>query len=233
MAYITIQHEQRKKSGLSLNEYAVADIIGKLSLNPDSKHSGWCYASKEYLSDMLDLGRSTVFEILNRLEKEGWLERRENGWLRLSKRWYEEIVQFPDSQPSRIRTPDSPESGLNNNIYIYKDTTAQKISAAVLSREPEPDCEVEVVATDEDGYVSPKKGPNAAKAMKDLIKWANDRRKRPFVNLPKQYKAMARIRAAGLSPGEIKERWIKMEDEEFWQKAGFDFMDIANSFDKK
>lgn len=70
-------------------------------------------------------------------------------------------------------------------------------------------------------------------AMKALLQWAEERKGGKFVNYPKQTKAMKSMRLAGISPDQIKERWEEMENEPFWQDKGFDFMNVANSFNKK
>lgn len=75
--------------------------------------------------------------------------------------------------------------------------------------------------------------PNASKAMKELLSWYEARSGRKFVNIPKQYKAMALMRKAGIQPDDIKKRIIEMEMQDFYKTAGLDFMSVASSFDKK
>lgn len=74
---------------------------------------------------------------------------------------------------------------------------------------------------------------NIGRVMKELIEWARKEKGRRFTNIPKQYKALKLMRIAGISPKEIKAEWEEMEDDDFWSEKGFDFMDIANKFNKK
>ena len=78
-----------------------------------------------------------------------------------------------------------------------------------------------------------KKQPNFSKVYKSLTDWAEKRRGSKFVNIPKQYKALSVMRSAGISQNEIMNRWAEMENDSYWSKNGFDFMNIATSFDKK
>ncbi len=70
-------------------------------------------------------------------------------------------------------------------------------------------------------------------SMKELLQWAADRRKFGFANVPKQYAAMKRMRIAGVSPDQVKERWKEMENDSYWQGKGFDFTSVVATFDKK
>jgi hypothetical protein len=71
------------------------------------------------------------------------------------------------------------------------------------------------------------------KIMRDLIDWAETRRGSKFVNRAKQLKALSNLKLAKKSPSEIRNRWIELEQDDFYRKTGFDFMSIANSFDRK
>ena len=85
--------------------------------------------------------------------------------------------------------------------------------------------------TGEAEKVKPK--GDASKVMLELLEWGASRRGSGFINLGKQYKAMALMRKAGKQPADIKNRWTELEKDDFHKKKGFDFMDIANSFDRK
>ena len=88
LTYTTIQHGFRKAHGLSLNEYAICDIIYLLSTNPDSKIKGWCYMSKAKLAEEMGLGKRTVEMILNRMIDSGYLEKEpETSYLKTTSKW--------------------------------------------------------------------------------------------------------------------------------------------------
>jgi DNA-binding MarR family transcriptional regulator len=69
--YCTIIFEVKKSLGISINEYIFLDIIYHLS-----KSKGYCYASKEYLANQLDLTRQAIHKIINRMIEVGYLARR-------------------------------------------------------------------------------------------------------------------------------------------------------------
>lgn len=91
----------------------------------------------------------------------------------------------------------------------------------------------ETVINADTGEIDTTPKSNAAKSMKDLLTWLEVRRGSKFVNLGKQYKAMGQMKRAGKTPSDIKNRISDLEKDDFYKKKGFDFMDIANSFDKK
>jgi len=68
---------------------------------------------------------------------------------------------------------------------------------------------------------------------KDLLKWAEDRRGTMFSFPTKQFKAMQIMIEAKKTPNEIKNRWVELETDNFYKDRGFDFMDVASSFDKR
>jgi len=83
------------------------------------------------------------------------------------------------------------------------------------------------------GVVERKFRSGVGLAMKDLLKWLEGRRKGTFINVGKQYNAMKMMRLAGITPDRIKARCVDLEKDKYYGERGFDFMDVANSFDKK
>jgi len=142
-------HQAREKLGLSLNEYALADIIYQLQNNPTSDHMGWCYASKKTLGNCVGLSERAVYKTLNRLEKEGLIEKQEKTkHLRATSRWYEYIVSMKkqltaesahtmhkvQSNYAQNAVEDTAQSSYNNNKidnYINKDNTCNKVNSLI------------------------------------------------------------------------------------------------------
>lgn len=92
ISFTTINHVARKNLGLSMNEYAVADLIYHLANNPKNP-SQWCYASKQTIRTILDLSEKTVYLIINRLINLNLVEKHEETkYLRVTSKWYEEVV---------------------------------------------------------------------------------------------------------------------------------------------
>src|SRR5687768_6752711 len=75
--YTLILHQTRKRLGLSLMEYCVADSIYHLSNNPTSKVPGWCFASKETIAEFLSTTDRTVFACISSLIAKRLIEKEE------------------------------------------------------------------------------------------------------------------------------------------------------------
>lgn len=96
--FTTILHEARRKLGLSMNEYAVAELIYNLSNNPTSQYPNWCYASKKKLGAYLDLSEQSVHTILNKLVDLGLVEKHpETRHLRTTSKWYDSVILSKDT----------------------------------------------------------------------------------------------------------------------------------------
>lgn len=97
------------------------------------------------------------------------------------------------------------------------------------------DSDYEAVITEEGEKVgtSLNEKPNVVKAMRGLLKWAEDRRGQKFTNIPKQYRAMKLMRLAGVKVEDIKSRWEELEGQKFYSANGVDFMTVSSSFDRK
>ena len=72
---IVIDLEALRRLKLSLNEYAVAEYISRLQLDPDNGLSGWCIVSKKEIAKALRLSEQSVFNILKKLLTKGIIER--------------------------------------------------------------------------------------------------------------------------------------------------------------
>jgi MarR family len=131
LSYTLVLHSAREKLGITLNEYAVADLIYHLANNPKNDFHGWCYASKEALGDFVGIDRATVFRIIDRLIEKGIIIRNpETKYLQASELWYNTVVlpkirrNAIDSRkmrlpPSQNASLDSRKTPPNNNRYKY------------------------------------------------------------------------------------------------------------------
>lgn len=89
--YTLVLHEARRRLGLTLNEYALADTIHKLS-GTHSRVSGWCYASKAHLSRSLDVSERSVFSLINKLLEKKIIEQdKETSHLRTTQKWVDTV----------------------------------------------------------------------------------------------------------------------------------------------
>lgn len=102
ITYTTILHQARDELGLSLNEYALADIIYHLQNNPTSEHKGWCYSSKKYLGKCIGVSEQAVHGILNKLYETGLLEKQEETkHIRATDKWYKCVVLMKESMDTK------------------------------------------------------------------------------------------------------------------------------------
>jgi len=91
--FTTINHIARKELELSMNEYAVADLVYHLSNNPKNETPGWCYSGKKNMGKMIDLSEQSVHKILNSLIVKKLIEKhQETKHLRATSKWYEIVV---------------------------------------------------------------------------------------------------------------------------------------------
>lgn len=105
-------------------------------------------------------------------------------------------------------------------------------------REDSPsDSHEEVIDADTGAPRAPKQKQKQSvlPAYKELVDWAVQRRGKPFMpgTGTKMYKAFNHARTFGLTPGQLKARWVEMEGDKFWQEKGFDWMTVVYSFNKK
>ena len=76
----------RRHFKLTAAEFLIADVISILS-----RKSGWCFASREYLADLLGVSTRTLQRMLARLKERDLIEQHPNDARRLrpTKRWKE------------------------------------------------------------------------------------------------------------------------------------------------
>lgn len=85
--FCTVDFKKKRESGLTLNEYVLLDIT--FSLSEENGYYGWCTASKDYLADILDISRQSVFKIINKLIKNNWIEKHsETKFIRTTEKWH-------------------------------------------------------------------------------------------------------------------------------------------------
>jgi hypothetical protein len=94
--YTVILHHPRKKLGMTINEYCLADTVHKLS-GTRSMVPGWCYASKEHLAESLGFSRRSIHNMINSLKGKSILEvQQATGYLRTTELWHDSIEVFRD-----------------------------------------------------------------------------------------------------------------------------------------
>lgn len=89
----TILHEQRKKIGLDMNEYSVADYIYYKCTNPNGKVRGWCYASKQKMADEFGFQKRTIMRIIEKLIDKGFVKKHPTTkYLKTTSKWFKNVA---------------------------------------------------------------------------------------------------------------------------------------------
>lgn len=137
LIYTNIQHDFRKRNGLSCNEYVLCDMIFFLSSKETSNVPGWCYMSRNVMADDIGLSKQGLLNMIDRLIDEGLLIRNEQTkFLKTSEKW--QVVYFTDGKQSlpldgkqtileggKQTLPNN--NTINNNKEDKKDNPAQKL----------------------------------------------------------------------------------------------------------
>jgi len=95
LRYTIVNHEARKKFGLTITEYFVADSIYNLSNNPST--GGYAIASKKYLAEFLGISERSVFDAIKVCVEKGIVEKPEkanyhDNRLRTTQLWYDAAI---------------------------------------------------------------------------------------------------------------------------------------------
>ncbi len=127
-------HGPRKRLGISITAYCIADMIYFLSQNED----GWCYMSKVTMASLLSVTKQTVINIIKRLIDDGLVERHpvDKTRLRTTSRWHESVVKVKESRFGKVK--DHPvkklvEGGKNSLPRSSKDNLPNSNSLIEIS----------------------------------------------------------------------------------------------------
>lgn len=76
---------------------------------------------------------------------------------------------------------------------------------------------------------SPRISGDKKKAYNELIAWSEEERgfKFPKTTISKQYRAFKVANQNGFTREHLMEKWEEMSTDKFWQKAGFDWMNVV------
>lgn len=191
-----------------------------------------CTASNDTLAHLAKTTPGTVQQSLNTLEKAGFIRRIYQDNDPRSGRL--EIIPLlvmgnrpisPDSQ--RVLAPANQNKSIERK-HIYPALTARP--AEVIEVKESSDLEGELGDSK-----SPRISGDKLKAYNELIAWSE--KERGFAFPPtfkkKQYKAFKLANQNEITREQLVERWEEMSTDKFWQKNGYDWMDVFYSFSKK
>lgn len=146
-----------------------------------------------------------------------------------------------ENQPSGVDNDEtipplsSPQTILGGAGTPPRKVLGQKNRLGRYNEAASSDSYEDAIDLDSGEAVAPAKEPKdpAVPQMRQLLSWAEGRRGAKFLHIPKQMKAINAMKSAGISPPEIKNRWIALESDPYWKDKGLDFVIVASSFDKK
>lgn len=184
MKFTTIIHSVRKELDISLYEYMVADMVFKLSSNPDSKVKGWFYGSRKYIADTIGVSKRTVQTAIKNLEEKKIIIRdHETDYLQVTAKWYKRVVLDEEKQaspPMKNLHPPHEESSPNNNskintLFPTTSAGAKKPKKKVKEQVPPLTPEGEPIAELEDYWITygTGKGMTAEFLKGELEKFVN------------------------------------------------------------
>lgn len=135
----TILHEERKKLGLTLNEYCIADSIYHLSNNPKAPVKGWCNQSRENMAKQFGFTKRTVQNIVRKLEQKGLVEMNVEGHLRTTSAWFNAVI-FKGGEKSSPPLSDGGEKSSRGGVKTFPENPplgGEKSSPKIRSKEKE------------------------------------------------------------------------------------------------
>lgn len=229
----TIDHEARKILGLSMNEFAVIELISKLEIQNSDEYAGWCLAYKTEIAEMLDLTKQTVFSILNKLLKKGLIERHpRTKHIRTTPLWFETTFFTPskDSLPrvKKINTPSFPSSPTpsspllspENTSPSEREDTPKRRSSCPLDRDKKNPASSLLQVRYQNGHTE---------CVEYLTSEEKDRDQK-FINRSKQFMFIHKILRAGYGFDSM-DKTIRQMDKRYG-KGHWDYSNMANWLEK-
>ena len=185
-----------------------------------SKKTGNCYATNKYLAQRLGLSPRTIPSLLKELDGSGLvavsIERSKRGTYR-----YIALTYINVGEGQAVGGQRHLALGATSDSVDKREINKRELNKDILADQP--------------STIGQPIKEDRLKTHKQLISWAAERRSNDFKfpNFAKQLKGLNMMKSAGITPTEIKDRWIEMEEDRYWKEHGFDFMNVVNSFNKK
>ncbi len=198
---------------------------------------GYCWATNAYFAEFFNVEERTIQRWLEHLKEKDYIfvEILEGKLRRIYIDHDKNVVVTttkmscsPYNKKNIIPEPESPEAiGLSFDPMQTHDP--RKFDSDYETTVDQDGRPIDLIDIQDDKRVFKVK----YKDMVDLLLWAEKRRGQKFVNFKKQFLAMGKMAGVPIFPNQIKDRWCELEDDPYWQEKGFDFMNVASSFDKK
>lgn len=209
------------------------------------------WPSQEYIAEQVGKSTRTIKRVMKELETVGLIYKQKRGLGRTN------IYGFVSREVPNMSLPEVPTLSLpevpnmaplynvseDSNIRILP-ASPKKARGTVSNKTKTMHREDSRQFSGDDSYLpsyDPDTGERvkavakskASESMMHLLTWAAKRRGFAFTNNGKQFAAMKLMKTAGIGPMAIRNRWIEMESDQYWRDKGFDFVAVANSFDRR
>lgn len=186
------------------------------------------YATNEHFAEKLKCSERHISRALADLEAEGLLMRNVHGF----KRYILPGGMTPDVRGGRHGMSAQHDMG---GQHISDSNSENKLGADARPLLTEEIIEYPDLLEESRDSKSPRVSGDKRKAYDELIAWSEKERgfKFPPTFRTKQYKAFKLANQNGITRAQLMERWEEMATEKFWQKNGYDWMNVFDSFSKK
>jgi hypothetical protein len=226
----------------------------------EKRGGAYCTASEKTLMAKLHIGREALKKSLAYLLEREWITfaGEKTVWTeggpqkvktyRVNDIWKMNVEHYKgvaDSAPLKNKGVAETDKGVSKTAQGVAETAPTKnyikqIEHSALADSHEPyESQKTLEADDLDGSSGDSKSPrisgNKRKAYDELIAWSENERGFKFLvtHRTKQYAAFRLANKNGITREQLMERWEEMAGETFWQKNGFDWMNVVTSFNTK
>lgn len=205
-------------------------------LSSYANETGNCFPSRKTLASDVGCSERTVDSMVDLLRENGLIEvkGRKDGDKQLSN-LYKVLIVPPlagDATPPS-RTVATPLQNLRTNSNQLTQPTETRASA----RPPVFAYEEIITTLDEESgdSKSPRISGEKLKAYNELIAWSENERGFPFPKTTKlkQYRAFKLANENGITRDQLMTKWEDLACDKFWQKTGFDWMNVLQEIFKK
>lgn len=226
-----------------LNHSGAIEQALYLQMKRFAGEKGTCTSSERYLTEQLKIGTKALKKALKYLIEHHWIEPlgvktifteggpqkvksyRVNDIWKMNMEYYKGVSK---SVPLYEGAVESDEGAVKRSKGVRFGEHTKNIRT-IRTSEFENSHLVEIKEGQKEAKVS--KGGNAE--YERGLQWAENRTGRKFVHRVKQYAALKKAKECGIGAGRMKDRWIELEGEPFYQEKGLDWCMVLSSFDKR
>jgi len=193
-----------------------------------SDDKGLCFPSRSTLATFSGCSVKSVDRALERLCDDGLIVKtiRKDG-----ERNFSNLYQIMILEDGQVWGSDSQSlPGVPESLGVASESRTNSIHIELKNPVANAPDILEVLEVSDDTR-APKPKDEFQMHYEELCTWAAKRRGFKFASKVKQFGALKKARALGLTPAKLKARWSELEDE-VW-RDGFDWTSVISSFDKR